>query len=348
MAPAEHPLGPHSPSPRPSRSRPSRSPTTTAVTRSQPGARSRSGSGGRSCSVSLSGYCRSPARRGRRRPRPAARGVRWLGSPLGRLGGQRRGHVRRVQPHRALPRDLHARRPDLVRRLLSTRSTESRSGSADRRGRPHEPVLPGSFPGRGLAEELPSAATRLSFPLGYWNGLGVFLGLGFRLLVYSAAARRREGELGRWASRDRGRRLSDVVPRRRRGDRARDARRRPRPPSARPRARRGLGAARVARDRAVASRHALVDGPLGSAAARTKGREAAVAVCWSASQRPSATSGSPPWFREPAARREACAWRPSSRAAVVVGGARRWRARSRASRASRPPPGRRERSGRTC
>ena len=44
-------------------------------------------------------------------------------------------------------------------------------------------LFPGSFSDRGLAAFLPSAATRLSFPLGYWNGLGVFVGLGVPLLL---------------------------------------------------------------------------------------------------------------------------------------------------------------------
>ncbi|MFN2579357.1 MAG: hypothetical protein ABR607_16930, partial [Pyrinomonadaceae bacterium] len=33
-------------------------------------------------------------------------------------------------------------------------------------------LFPGLFPNRGLPTLLPSASTRLSFPLDYWNGLG--------------------------------------------------------------------------------------------------------------------------------------------------------------------------------
>jgi hypothetical protein len=44
-------------------------------------------------------------------------------------------------------------------------------------------LIPGSFPGRGLDVFLPAAATRLSFPLGYWNGLAIFLALGVPLLL---------------------------------------------------------------------------------------------------------------------------------------------------------------------
>lgn len=44
-------------------------------------------------------------------------------------------------------------------------------------------LLPGSFPEGDLPTFLPGAVTRLSFPLGYWNGLAIFLGLGVPLLL---------------------------------------------------------------------------------------------------------------------------------------------------------------------
>jgi hypothetical protein len=44
-------------------------------------------------------------------------------------------------------------------------------------------LFPDVFSDRGLATFLPSAVTRLSFPLGYWNGLGVFVALGVPLLL---------------------------------------------------------------------------------------------------------------------------------------------------------------------
>jgi cytochrome c-type biogenesis protein CcmH/NrfG len=44
-------------------------------------------------------------------------------------------------------------------------------------------LYPGLFSDRGLATFLPSSVTRLSFPLGYWNGLGVFVALGVPLLL---------------------------------------------------------------------------------------------------------------------------------------------------------------------
>jgi tetratricopeptide (TPR) repeat protein len=44
-------------------------------------------------------------------------------------------------------------------------------------------LFPGSFDDRGLVASLPSAASRLSFPVGYWNALGVFIALGFPLLL---------------------------------------------------------------------------------------------------------------------------------------------------------------------
>jgi O-antigen ligase len=51
-------------------------------------------------------------------------------------------------------------------------------------------LFPGLFPDDGLAEQLPNAATRLSYPLGYWNGLGIFIGLGFPLLLRAAVVAR--------------------------------------------------------------------------------------------------------------------------------------------------------------
>jgi tetratricopeptide (TPR) repeat protein len=47
-------------------------------------------------------------------------------------------------------------------------------------------LFPGLFSDRGLAAFLPSSVTRLSFPLGYWNGLGVFVALGVPLLLRAA------------------------------------------------------------------------------------------------------------------------------------------------------------------
>src|SRR5206468_9841950 len=41
-------------------------------------------------------------------------------------------------------------------------------------------------PHRGLPAALPNAAGRLSFPLDYWNGLGICVGLGVPLLLASA------------------------------------------------------------------------------------------------------------------------------------------------------------------
>src|SRR5262249_52090381 len=46
-------------------------------------------------------------------------------------------------------------------------------------------LFPGLFPTRGLSTLLPSAGTRLSFPLDYWNGLGIFVALAFPLLLHS-------------------------------------------------------------------------------------------------------------------------------------------------------------------
>ena len=46
---------------------------------------------------------------------------------------------------------------------------------------------------RGLAEALPSAAARLSFPLGYWNGLAILAALAIPFLLRAASARRPSG-----------------------------------------------------------------------------------------------------------------------------------------------------------
>ena len=45
-------------------------------------------------------------------------------------------------------------------------------------------LFPGTFPARGLPELLPTSSTRLSFPLGYWNGLAIFVALAFPLLLF--------------------------------------------------------------------------------------------------------------------------------------------------------------------
>ena len=51
-------------------------------------------------------------------------------------------------------------------------------------------LVPGSFPGRDLDVFLPASATRLSFPLGYWNGLAIFVALGVPLLLSLAVVSR--------------------------------------------------------------------------------------------------------------------------------------------------------------
>src|SRR5262249_41553720 len=44
-------------------------------------------------------------------------------------------------------------------------------------------LIPGSFSGRGVSVFLPASATRLSFPLGYWNGLAILVALAVPLLL---------------------------------------------------------------------------------------------------------------------------------------------------------------------
>ena len=57
--------------------------------------------------------------------------------------------------------------------------------------------FPQTFSERGLPEFLPDTATRLSFPLDYWNGLGIFLALGLPILLEIAV-----GRTTRWAVRN--------------------------------------------------------------------------------------------------------------------------------------------------
>jgi hypothetical protein len=51
-------------------------------------------------------------------------------------------------------------------------------------------LFPGIFPADHLADVLPNAATRLSYPLGYWNGLAIFVALGLPLLLRAAVSSR--------------------------------------------------------------------------------------------------------------------------------------------------------------
>jgi len=51
-------------------------------------------------------------------------------------------------------------------------------------------LFPGLFPEGDLPTFLPGAVTRLSFPLGYWNGLAIFLALGIPLLLRIALVAR--------------------------------------------------------------------------------------------------------------------------------------------------------------
>jgi hypothetical protein len=44
-------------------------------------------------------------------------------------------------------------------------------------------LFPSTFSLQGFPTFLPGAATRLSFPIGYWNGLGIFVGFGYPLLL---------------------------------------------------------------------------------------------------------------------------------------------------------------------
>jgi hypothetical protein len=143
-------------------------------------------------------------------------------------------------------------------------------------------LFPGSFPDRGLPELLPGSSIRLSFPLGYWNGLGSFVGLAVPLILYSALTGGRPRRMLSFAafpalgavvyltsSRGAVAAMAGgvlvfvlVQPRR----------------SAALAATVAASLGMVAAVAALASRRAVVDGPFASAAARTDGREAAVAI----------------------------------------------------------------------
>ena len=49
-------------------------------------------------------------------------------------------------------------------------------------------LFPGLLPEGDVPELLPTAASRLSYPLGYWNGLAIFVALGYPLLLRAAVA----------------------------------------------------------------------------------------------------------------------------------------------------------------
>jgi O-Antigen ligase len=143
-------------------------------------------------------------------------------------------------------------------------------------------LFPGTFPARSLLALLPSAATRLSFPLDYWNGLGIFLGLGFPLLYHSAMPGSRIRRacalavlpalgVAVYLTSSRGAVLAIglgtvvfVVAHPRRWAAIGTV------------ALSGVGVAVAVG--LTATRHTLVDGPLASAAARSEGRQVALAV----------------------------------------------------------------------
>ena len=61
-------------------------------------------------------------------------------------------------------------------------------------------LFPGSFPEGDLPTFLPGTVTRLSFPLGYWNGLAIFLALGVPLLLRLALVARSGLSSAAWRS----------------------------------------------------------------------------------------------------------------------------------------------------
>ena len=162
-------------------------------------------------------------------------------------------------------------------RSPSQRSRSSRSSSR---------LFPGSFSDRGLATFLPSAVTRLSFPLGYWNGLAIFIALGLPLLLRVALVARNTVVA---ALRSRRSRLiaSVVYLASSRGGVLTAARGRGGVPGARRTAlERARGVAIGAAGSAFAiaallARDELVNGPLGTGTVESQGRSAAllIALC---------------------------------------------------------------------
>ena len=136
--------------------------------------------------------------------------------------------------------------------------------------------------GPGAPPSFFPAEDRLSWPLNYWNGLGIFVGLGYPLLLRAATA----GGAGRLARAGAGADpgadggdLPDVLARRRRDRGLRRARLHAahRPPAVRAASRCVVAAAGAAAAVAVlVARHALVDGPPGTAAAASQADSAAV------------------------------------------------------------------------
>ena len=162
------------------------SPTTTADIRSRAGARSRSAVWWTILvGIALGVWPpRVAARRGRR---GAAR----------RAGGWELASTRGLRAPRTRSRSSTARRSTSASTSLSssplrpdrlgTGSTGCRRVVAHR-GRTERP-LPRLVPGAWASRDLPDAAsTRLSFPVGYWNGLGILTGIAVPLLVHSALA----------------------------------------------------------------------------------------------------------------------------------------------------------------
>jgi O-antigen ligase len=142
--------------------------------------------------------------------------------------------------------------------------------------------FPGTFPGRGLAESLPGDAARLSFPVDYWNGLGTLIGLAVPLLLVSALAGGRARRLASigvlpalgvalYLTSSRGAVLATLA-----GVVVFLAAHPERTSAVLATASGGVGSALAVA--LVSTRHHAVDGPFTSAAARSEGREAALAV----------------------------------------------------------------------
>ena len=128
----------------------------------------------------------------RHRHRTGAGGPGRADGPVDRLGERRRRRVRRRRPRPRVPRRLRAGGA----RVAAGRGTPlaRRAGDRPRRGRARSRFWPASSPGRSATPTptspatLPAALGRLTYPVGYWNGLAAVMSAAIVLCSWFAAA----------------------------------------------------------------------------------------------------------------------------------------------------------------
>ena len=128
------------------------------------------------------------------RHRARAGGPGGADGAFARLGERRRRRVRRRRPHPRLPRRLRLRGA----RLAAWRGppVARRAGDRPRRDRARSRSWPASSPGPSAIpmptspETLPAALGRLTYPVGYWNGLAAVMAAAIVLCSWFAAAAR--------------------------------------------------------------------------------------------------------------------------------------------------------------